>query len=80
VTVGPRDELLDDWVRLTGLAWADGPVRGRVEAQCSAHGEVRTGWFEGDELRWDRPQPRVAPGQSVALYDGDEVLGGGIAT
>jgi tRNA U34 2-thiouridine synthase MnmA/TrmU len=24
-------------------------------------------------------QPRVAPGQVVALYDGDEVLGGGIA-
>ncbi len=79
VTVGAREDLLDDGVRLTGMAWADGPVAGPVEAQCSAHGEVRTGWFEGDELCWDRPQPRVAPGQSVVLYDGDEVLGGGIA-
>jgi tRNA U34 2-thiouridine synthase MnmA/TrmU len=29
-------------------------------------------WFE--EI-----QPRVAPGQVVALYDGDVVVGGGIA-
>jgi tRNA U34 2-thiouridine synthase MnmA/TrmU len=30
-------------------------------------------------VRFDRPQPRVAPGQVVALYDGDTLLGGGIA-
>ncbi|MDP1807216.1 MAG: hypothetical protein Q8K72_18715 [Acidimicrobiales bacterium] len=29
---------------------------------------------------FDEPQRRVAPGQSVVLYRGDEVLGGGIAT
>jgi tRNA-uridine 2-sulfurtransferase len=79
ITVGSRDDLLDDGVRLLDLAWADAPVGGPVLAQCSAHGEARSGWFEGDEVRWDHPQPRVAPGQSVALYDGDQVLGGGIA-
>ena len=30
-------------------------------------------------LGFERPQPRVAPGQVVALYDGDALLGGGIA-
>jgi tRNA U34 2-thiouridine synthase MnmA/TrmU len=27
----------------------------------------------------DDPVPRVAPGQVVALYDGDRVVGGGVA-
>ncbi|MEZ5183856.1 MAG: aminomethyltransferase beta-barrel domain-containing protein [Acidimicrobiales bacterium] len=27
-------------------------------------------------LRWARPERRVAPGQSVVLYDGDEVVAG----
>jgi tRNA U34 2-thiouridine synthase MnmA/TrmU len=31
-------------------------------------------------VRFERAQPRVAPGQVVALYDGDMLLGGGIAT
>ena len=30
-------------------------------------------------VRFAEPRPRVAPGQSVVLYRGDEVLGGGIA-
>jgi tRNA U34 2-thiouridine synthase MnmA/TrmU len=30
-------------------------------------------------VRFGRPQPRVAPGQVVALYNGDMLLGGGIA-
>jgi tRNA U34 2-thiouridine synthase MnmA/TrmU len=28
---------------------------------------------------FDEPQRRVAPGQSVVLYDGDEVVGAGLA-
>lgn len=30
-------------------------------------------------VRWDEPQRRVAAGQSVVFYDGDVVVGGGIA-
>ena len=29
-------------------------------------------------VRFDTPQRAVTPGQSVVLYDGDMVLGGGI--
>jgi tRNA-specific 2-thiouridylase len=79
VTIGTRRDLLAPSVRLTQLEWADGAVEGTVIAQVSAHGEARRASFHGDELTWDEPQRRVAPGQSVVLYDGDEVLGGGIA-
>ena len=79
VTVGRKQDLLDDEVALAGLVWADRPVTGAVLVQCSAHGEPRPGSLVGDLLMWERPQPRVAPGQSVVFYDGDEVLGGAIA-
>lgn len=88
VTVGPRGSLLRDVVVLQQLVWADAAVSGPVRAQCSAHGEAASGRIEphGDgtaTLCWERPQRRVAPGQSVVLYgdrDGHEVvLGGGLA-
>jgi len=78
VTMGRKEELLDRDLTLTDLVWADRPASGPVLAQCSAHGEVRPGVLDGDVLAWDEPQLRVAPGQSVVLYDGDEVLGGAI--
>jgi tRNA-specific 2-thiouridylase len=79
VTVGRKEDLLVDGVDLVDLVWADAPVTGPVEVQCSAHGEVRPGVLSSDRLVWTSPQPRVAPGQSVVFYDGDEVLGGALA-
>jgi tRNA U34 2-thiouridine synthase MnmA/TrmU len=34
---------------------------------------------EGEVVRFAEPQRRVAPGQSVVLYERDEVVGAGIA-
>jgi tRNA-specific 2-thiouridylase len=83
VTVGPADDLLDGQVAVHGMAWADGPVAGPVLVQCSAHGTPRPATVAPDGagvmVTWEEPQRRVAPGQSVVLYDGDEVLGGGTA-
>jgi tRNA-specific 2-thiouridylase len=79
VTVGSLDDLHSPIVELTDLEWADGPVSGPVLAQCSAHGQPRSGLLEDEVLRWDEPQRRVAPGQSVVVYQGDEVVGGGLA-
>jgi tRNA-specific 2-thiouridylase len=79
VTVGEEDELLVDRVRVAGLTWVAGPVDGALAAQCSAHGVPRHGRVEGGDVVFARPERRVAPGQSVVLYDGDEVVGGGIA-
>jgi len=58
-------------------------AREGVLAQCSAHGDPRPATLvPGPDgravVRFRQSQRRVAPGQSVVLYDGDEVLAGGI--
>jgi tRNA-uridine 2-sulfurtransferase len=49
--------------------------------QCSAHGTAVPALLDGDIVRWNSPQRRVAPGQSVVFFDPTDayVLGGGIA-
>jgi len=79
VVVGEADELLTDRVELTDLAWHDGPVAGPVTVQCSAHGRPVAAEIEATTVRFARPHRRVAPGQSIVFYRGDEVLGGGTA-
>ena len=82
VTLGSIDDLLVDRVALRQITWVDRPVSpGRpVEVQMSAHGRPVQGVFEsGDIVRFALRQRRIAPGQSVVMYEGDRVLGGGIA-
>jgi len=83
VVAGGRDELLTDRVELADVVWTGRPVEGPVQAQCSAHGrpvDATVGRVPGGAtVRFAERQRRVAPGQSVVLYCGDEVLGGGIA-
>jgi tRNA-specific 2-thiouridylase len=80
VVVGGLDELMTDTVQLTGRTWVDAPTTGPVLAQASAHGAAVDADYNGDgTLRFAEPHRRIAPGQSVVLYRGDEVLGGGIA-
>lgn len=81
VTVGPAPDLLAPRVHLAELEWADGAVAGDVSAQCSAHAAPLPARFDPATgvLSWSEPQRRVAPGQSVVLYEGDQVLGGGVA-
>lgn len=83
VRVGPEAELLIDEIELSAVVWAADPISGPVEAQCSAHGEPRPARvtpLAGDRasIRFRSAQRRVAAGQSVVLYDADEVVGGGI--
>jgi tRNA-specific 2-thiouridylase len=80
VTVGPLDSLLTDEVHLDGATWVDGvEPRGAVLVQSSAHGGVTPATFGEGTVRFVEPVRRIAPGQSVVLYDGDRVLGGGVA-
>jgi tRNA-specific 2-thiouridylase len=81
VLVGSRADLLTKRTALRGLSWIDRPlsVGGEVLAQVSAHAPAVPATFEGERLRWAAPQRRVAPGQTVALYDGDAVVGAGLA-
>jgi tRNA-specific 2-thiouridylase len=82
VTVGPFDGLLRDEVRVSGLAFVAGappPASEPLQVQVRAHGTPFEGRLDGDRVCFARPQPRVAPGQVVALYRGDTLLGGGLA-
>ena len=81
VTVGSLGDVLADRIVLTETAWADeAPPDGTtVLVQCSAHGRPVAATWDGEAVNLHQPQRRVAPGQSVVLYDGDEVVGGGIA-
>jgi tRNA-specific 2-thiouridylase len=79
VVVGTARDLLTDHVDLEQPAWVGQPVAGEVEAQCSAHGTPVSATVAGGRVTFTRPQRRVAPGQSVVLYRGGEVLGGGVA-
>jgi len=79
VTVGSIDDLMVDTTPLEAFSWADGPVVGRVLVQTSAHGSCDPAVLDDGVVRWAEPRPRVAIGQSVVFYDGDQVLGGSIA-
>jgi tRNA-specific 2-thiouridylase len=79
VVVGELADLLVDGVDLVDMHWINGPVTGSVDAQCSAHGQPVETTIEGTAVRFAMPHRRIAPGQSVVLYAGDEVLGGGVA-
>jgi tRNA-specific 2-thiouridylase len=85
VTVGDESMLSVPSMRVGDVVWAHRPVSGDVLVQCSAHGDARPATValidSGVELAWHEPQRRVAPGQSVVLYDVTDtrVLGGGIA-
>jgi tRNA-specific 2-thiouridylase len=79
VTIGRHEDLLRDELALDGLVLHRSARDGRVHAQARAHGVPFPARLVGDTVRFDEPQPRVAPGQTVALYDGDVVIGGGIA-
>jgi tRNA-specific 2-thiouridylase len=82
VVAGSLDDLMVDRVELAEVTWTAGaapPDGSTVLAQCSAHGPAVEATLDGSGLRFAEPVRRVASGQSVALYWGDEVLGGGTA-
>jgi len=84
VIIGPREALLGRGVVAREMNWLVEPLRvgARVQIQVRhrSHGApaeiVR---LEGDEieLALDEPVAAITPGQSLVLYDGDRVLGGG---
>lgn len=79
VTVGTKADLLTARVDLRGLAWTAGVQQGPLAAQASAHGRPVPGRVVGDAFVPDAPMRRVAPGQSVVFYVGDEVVAGAAA-
>lgn len=85
VVVGPREALLGATVSATGVHWLDTapPAVGsrvlvRVRHRAPLVGGVVNA--RGDEsvsVALDEPVAAITPGQSLVLYDGTRVLGGG---
>lgn len=85
VLVDRAEGLLTDRIETSGWSWTGRPpAEGAVVAvQTSAHGRPQLARLDGSTVHWRTPQRRVAPGQSVVLYDAgttDEVLGGALAS
>jgi tRNA-specific 2-thiouridylase len=79
VVVGPREDLGIESVGLHEVTWTSGTgFDGPVMAQYRAHGEPVKAWLEGVRLTFDQHQEAIAPGQTIAFYDGDTVLGGAL--
>ena len=85
VTVGPREALDRHELSASGVNWIAGtpPVEGtRVTAQIRHRHKEAAATIQpiGDgrvSLSFDTPQPAIAPGQALVMYQGEEVLGGG---
>lgn len=84
IVVGAQELLLRTRITATKTSWfADAPAVGSgISVQIRAHGAVIPATVEdagnGDiAFRLERPERGVAAGQLIAVYDGDEVLGGG---
>ncbi len=86
IVVGPRDAGYKTTVRAIETAWITGqPPASSFQATAKirynspgAKATVTTGDDNSAEVIFDEPQFAPAPGQSLVLYDGDTVLGGGI--
>lgn len=85
VIVGDDEELFSSELTATGLNWIAGSppsVEFRAEAKIRYAATPSPCSVRVDDgvlaLSFDEPQRAIAPGQSVALYDGDVVLGGGV--
>lgn len=82
VMLGRKRDLEVSGLGAHDLVWVDQPRFGDVLVQYRAHGEIVPGQVTADgdgvSVTFDQPQSAIAPGQTVAFYDEDEVLGGAI--
>ena len=91
VAVGPPEAAYATHLALGTVTWVDAPPPSDADgamavlAQCSAHGPAHEATArrvpDGLAVSFAAPQRRVAPGQTVALYDPDRperVLGSGV--
>jgi tRNA-specific 2-thiouridylase len=82
--VGTRDEISGTSYELRGVRFTqDAPpaARFRTEAVLRYRGTPQAAWVsvQDDRAQLELDTPAlVAPGQSAVLYEGDEVIGGGI--
>ncbi|MCC6388738.1 MAG: tRNA 2-thiouridine(34) synthase MnmA [Dehalococcoidia bacterium] len=85
VTIGSEDDLFADTVVFEEARWTAGeppPAGTELQAKARYRAEPAPATFLGTEgeaatVRFHRRQRALTPGQTLALYDGERVLGGG---
>lgn len=84
VVIGPQDKTMKDTLKASNLNWIIEPASQTFRAQAKIRStqqptEVNV-TIEGDSIivKFEDMQKSIAKGQSVVLYNGDIVLGGGI--
>ena len=87
VTLGKEENLFSRELKASEVNWVsvpmpDGPIRCKAKTRYRQPEQPATAYPEGDGVRivFDRPQRAITVGQSVVMYDGDLVLGGGVIT
>ncbi len=86
VTIGPDGALFRRSLTASGANWMGGdPARGtmRVQAKVRYKDDATPATVVVDSektfrLTFDEPKRAITPGQSVVMYDGEVVVGGGI--
>ena len=86
VVIGPREELLGRGIIAREMNWLvarEPGVGAHVQVQIRHHAaaadaEIVRGEGDEIELALDEPVSAISPGQSLVLYDGERVLGGGV--
>ncbi|MGZ4138823.1 MAG: tRNA 2-thiouridine(34) synthase MnmA [Actinomycetota bacterium] len=83
IVVGAGELLTRTGLEAEGVSWVSGSAPECIDAvQVRAHGAVHAATVTGADgekasVLFEVPQRGIAPGQLVAFYRGDEVLGGG---
>ena len=76
-----RKELIAGDVNLIGLKTLNGGLRVHAQVRYKDTASPATVFAEADgKLRvlFDEPKRAITPGQSVVIYDGERLLGGGV--
>lgn len=81
VYLGRSSDLLVSSLAFRSLTFSHEPIQDGevVEVQGSAHGRASKGIFSKEAVMLQQPQRRVAPGQTLAFYRGNTVIGSAIA-
>lgn len=85
VVLGPKEQLFSRKLDADGFHWISGqtpdvPIQAKAKIRYHHKEESCTvipGEKDTAHIVFDVPQRAITPGQSVVLYDGDTVLGGG---
>lgn len=87
VVVGEHEDLMADGLLAEDVTFVSGEApapafeaQARIRYRSEAVPATVTMLEDGAEVRFERPQRAVTPGQAVVFYDGERVLGGGTIT